>query len=92
LIMAYSFVMISGAVWLFVHLTFGFGTIKEAALITAIGAIAVALLQGSTPEIFAALVTIAGLVSMRIYNIRLAQAISAVVTTVFIGLFLFRFS
>jgi hypothetical protein len=88
----YEFVIVTAGIWLFVHLTFGFGTFKEAAVITVIGTALVALLSGATLEVFGSLMLVGGLLSMWIYKIRFAQATAMVITFIFIGFFLFRFS
>ncbi|MFH1750532.1 MAG: hypothetical protein ABH863_02545 [Candidatus Micrarchaeota archaeon] len=92
LMWAYQFAIVASAIWLFVKLTFGFGDLKEAALLTILAIVTVAALEGARPEVFAALLTAVGLISFRIYKIRLAQALTMAITVVFIGLFLFRFS
>ncbi|MEK6954359.1 MAG: hypothetical protein AABX01_05095 [Candidatus Micrarchaeota archaeon] len=88
----YEFVIVTAGIWLFVHLTFGFGTFKEAAMITLIGTALVALLSGATIEVFGALMLAGGMLSMSIYKIRFAQASAMVITFIFLGFFLFRFS
>lgn len=92
LLLAYQFIIVAAAIWLFVHLTFGFGTIYEGAVLAAMGFGLFAILEGASLEVFAALFTIAGLIAMRTYRIKLAQALSVVISMAFIGMFLFRFS
>ncbi|MFH0970959.1 MAG: hypothetical protein V1835_00165 [Candidatus Micrarchaeota archaeon] len=86
-----QFIMIAGAVWLFVHLVFGIGTLREAILLSLLGAFIIPLMQGQGMPVFAAIFGMAGIAGMQLYKVERYAAIALVLTAVAISLFMFPF-
>ncbi len=89
--LVYEFIMIAAALWLFVHLTFGVGKLKDALLLGLIAAIILPILAFGNAILFVGFLIAAGLVGMRIYQVNLFAGVMWTLVVVFIGLQMFPF-
>ncbi len=90
--LVYQFVMVAAAIWLFVHLTFGFGTIREAIFLGFLGIMMLFLMEGASRIVFSVVFIAGGLLAMRAYKVDMRAGAMFVLCVAAISQFMFPFA